>query len=70
MGMENIFNDGNKVVEMSEDEFNNLLIDIHVAMKEAKNKKPQFPYYDSATGEVKFSDTPVTATFTLSMNKE
>lgn len=51
----------------SEDEFNNFLIDMYL-MSEGKYKMPEhltgYPYLD-ASGEVKYSAVPISATITL-----
>ena len=50
----------------SEDTYNNFMIDMYLAMKKPRPATaPKYPYIDTATGEVKESDTPVYVTIQL-----
>jgi hypothetical protein len=64
--MGNIFNRGLKSVDITEGEYNNMLIDIWSAMNKKTPGNPlKYQYVDAATGEVVESDAPISVTITL-----
>lgn len=59
-------NNNLKSVQLSEDEWNNLLIDMWVVMnKEIKAEPSMYEVFDALTGKVALSPESVTVTLTL-----
>lgn len=55
-----------KPVDLSEDEMSNLLIDCWCAMNRKSESRPNsYEYFDARTGEVCYSNKPISVTITL-----